>query len=317
MLHETPYSNPIAPQWMYPDWGYREYCETEFTYTFGSAGASTDSPLTIPAAGLFGHPLQFSRDAEFHIVDWKVWGVDTAQATVNTGLEVRLVDAAGKHRINNFVPVLQACGFVAKSWVVPAGGVQRLDVKNTTGGAVTVFITFRGFKRYQHLGCPVPPANAQPVPYVPLWARYSSAPDGWVDEPYIYEFPVWDVTAPFAGPIDGISLPMDTDAPFLLRSVGLVSPLVAESDTNWSARLATAQGNRLVLQINPYSQALPYATGVGFGGIELVPVKGRYVYPELYCPAGSVLSLDVYVSTTTNDSTGTLYLSGVKRQRKG
>lgn len=315
MIAETHYSNPLAPQWAFPDWGYREYCESEFTYVFGADGDVT--PLTIPAAGLFGHPLQFSRDAEFRIVDWYVWGVDTAQDTINTGLEVRLVDSTGKHRINNFIPVLQGCGFTARDWVVPPGGVQRIDVRNLTGGAVTVFITFRGFKRYQHLGCPVPPSNARPVPYIPLWARYSAAPDGFVDEPYIYEFDAWSVAAPFNGPIEGIPLPMDTDAPFLLRSMALVAPVAPESDLVWSARLATPQGNRLVLQINPASQTLPYATGSNFAGIELVPVKGRYVYPEVACQAGSVLGLDVYVSTTATLSTGTLYLSGVKRQRKG
>lgn len=313
-LLETPYSNPLAPQWMFPDWGYQRNCETEFTYTFPLDGVA----LTVPSAGLLNQQLQFGFDSEFHITDWYVWGVNTAQATVNTSIEVRLVDGTGKRRINDFIPVLQACGPVAKSWIVPPGGVQRLDVRNLTGGDVTVFIAFRGFKRFQTRDCRTLLDGFNPIPYIPLWARYTAPPTGYVDAPFVFEFSAWNVTAAFNGVIESVPFPLDTDAPYIIRSV-VVNATNSDASTRWAARLVTPFGNRLALHANPNSQTQtpgPYAMGTNFAGTTFTPTRGRNVYPEIVCPAGSILALDVSIALTAGTSSGILRVNGVKRQKR-
>lgn len=313
-LIETPYSNPLAPQWMFPAWGYSQFCESEFSYMFPLSGDA----VTIPAAGLMNQQLQFSWDSEFHITDWQVYGVNTAQGTVNTGIEVRLIDGNGKRRINDFIPVLQACGPVPKAWTVPPGGVQRIDFRNTTGGDVTVLIVFRGFKRFQGAACGQIPAGFQPVEYVPLWARYTMPPVGYHDEPYVFQFNAWNVTtAPFNSPLENIPFPLDTDAPFIIRSV-TVNATNSDAFTSFAVRLVTPFGNRLVLQANPGSQTQapgPYALGTNAGGTTFVPVRGRNIYPEIVCPAGSILGLDVQLNMSAGTSSGILRVNGVKRQR--
>jgi hypothetical protein len=312
MKPEQPYSNPLCPQWQLPQWGAQSYCETEFTYTFTGAGTQT---LTVPAAGLNAQLLQFSNDAEFHITDWNVWGIGTPQETINTGLEVRLIDDTGKRRITNFVPVLQACGVVAADWVVGPGGVQRLDIRNTLGVSVQVVIAFRGYKRFQHLDMPPNPPGFDAVPFTPLWARYSAPPPGYVDEPYTYEFPLWNVTGPLTREVPEIPIPMDTDAPFLLRSMAVVTSVAVESTTSWAARLVTDKGTRLALNIGVVSTTIPFLTNTNFAGTVFTPTSGRYVYPELLCAAGSVPAVDLYLSVAAETFSGVLYLYGVKRHR--
>lgn len=309
--NQTPYSNPLAPQWRYPDWGHHRYCESEFTYRF----PLTTGPLTIPTPGLMNQQLQFGFDAEFHITSWNVYGVDTAQATIDTGILVRLSDTFGKRRINGFVQVQQACGAVPADWVISPGGTPRIDFHNTIGVDVTVYVVFRGYKRFQNLGCPQLPPDYRPVPYTPLWARYSVAPAGYVDEPFVFEFSVYSLTAPVNGVLQGFPFPLDTDAPFLLRGIEFDS-VNTDPTTRIGARIVTPQGNRLVLQANPASISNPYATGTNFAGTTYTPALGRAIYPEIVCPAGSTFQVDVNAVLTGGTATGTLRLNGVKRQKQ-
>jgi hypothetical protein len=296
---------------MYPDWGYHDHCETEFTYRF----PILTTPYTIPAAGLMNQQLQFDFDSEFHITDWYVVGVDTAQSTINTGIHVRLSDTFGKRRISNFVSVLQACGAVPKDWVVSPGGTPRIDFANTTGGPVTVYLVFRGYKRFQNMGCPTLPREFTPVVYQPLWARYSAPPPGYKDEPFVFEFDAYSITAPFSGAVEGIPFPLDTDAPFFLRGIEFNSTN-SDPTTRIGARIVTPQSNRLVLQCNPSSIDNPYAVGTNFAGTTFTPALGRALYPELVCPAGGVLSMDVNVVCTVGTAVGKVRVNGVKRQRE-
>jgi len=259
--------------------------------------------------------LQFGFDAEYHVTDWQVYGVDTSQASVNTGIQVRLSDTFGKRRISNFVTVQQACGAVPADWVISPGGTPRIDFHNTLGVSATVYVVFRGYKRFQNIGCPALPPDFRPVAYTPLWARYSTAPLGYVDEPFVFEFPVYALTAPQNGVIQGFPFPLDTDAPFLLRGIEFDSTNT-DAGTRIGVRIVTPQGNRLVLEANPASQANPYATGTNFAGNTFTPALGRAIYPEIVCPAGSVFAVDVNAVMTAGTATGTLRLNGVKRQKQ-
>lgn len=307
----TPYSNPLAPQWMYPDWGHHQYCESEFLYRFPLSSA----PFTIPTTGLLNQQLQFSFDSEFHITTWYVYAVDPSeQAQVDTDIYVRLSDTFGKRRISAFVSVVQAGGAVPADWVISPGGTPRLDFQNTSGAPIDVYVVFRGFKRFQNQGCPALPPDFHPVNYQPLWARYSMPPAGYVDEPYVFEFSAFSITAPFTGMQEGIPFPLDTDAPYYLRGVEFNS-VNSDVTTRIGARLVTPQGNRLVLNANPTSIANPYAIETNFAGTSFVPALSRAIYPEIVCPAGGVIALDVNVVCTAGTAVGTLRLNGVKRHR--
>lgn len=303
MLGETPYSNPVAPQWAYPDWGVTPHCESDFTYTF---------PITVPTAGVSNRALQFGFDSSFHITDTYVRGLN--QDAVNS-FEVRLVDDTKKRRVNNFVQVNHYNGFVPKSWVVAPGGVQRIDIRNLSGISHDVWVIFRGRKRFQNIGCVNPPAGYAPVEYTPLWARYSVAPFGFEDEPFVYSFDVWDVTAPIDRLVEGVPLALDTDAGFLARSVTM-NVTSSDANTLWAARLVDPSGRRLALQINQGSTTLPYPITTNFGGPNSVATTGRNIYPELSAPAGSVLGLDVRLVLTAGTSVGVVRIQGVKRHKK-
>jgi len=306
LIPETPYGNPIAPQWMFPDWGNSPWCESDFTYTF---------PLTIPVAGLQAHPLTFGRDSEFHVVQFFIYAV--TQSAIDNAVEVRLVDDVGKRRVNAFVQVANLNSYVARDWVVAPGGTQRIDVRNLTGGSVNVWVVFKGRKRFQQQACaPVAPGFCQ-VDYVPTWARYSVAPPGFVDEPYIYQFVMWNITAPVNITVEGTPIPMDTDAPFLVRSVSVRNAVVPDGATTFAARLVDCYGDRLVLNVNPGLTSNPYALEACFAGQTLISSFARPMYPELVCPAGGVMALDLRVVATVGQTSGILYLNGVKRHRVG
>lgn len=297
------YSNPCAPQWAYPDWGVSPYCESDFTYTF---------PLTVPITGLVNQPLAFGFDSTFAVVEWDLFAVNQDAADL---FEVRLTDDKGKRRINNFIQVADARGFVPAPWFIAPGGVQRIDIKNLSGGEHAVWVKFRGRKRFQNVGCVAPPPGFAQIEYIPLWARYSVAPPGYEDEPYVYSFPLWDLTAPVDSLVEGVPLALDTDAGFLARSV-VMHVLNTDASTLWSARLVDPSGKRGALQINPGSSVLPYQLDLNFGGDLTIATSGRKIYPEMSCPAGSVMAVDLRLLGVNGTSTGIIRIQGVKRHKK-
>lgn len=301
LLAEIPYANPLAPQWQFPDWGNSPWCESQFSYTF---------PLVIPTAGLIAQQLQFGYDSEFHATDWRIYAVN--QDSANIAIEARLVDAEGKRRNNAYIQGQQLTGYLARDWVVKPGGVQRIDIRNLSGGELAIWVVFNGRKRFQYQQCAPLPQGFAPVTYVPLWARYSVAPPGYKDEPYTFHYEMWNVTAPFDSRVEGVPIQMDTDAPFYARTVN-VDALAVDGTTLWEARLVDAYGNRLGLNVNADTSNNPYALKDNMAGVGPVSTGGRTIYPELISPAGGVMALDLNLTVSAGTTTGRLYLHGVKR----
>lgn len=307
-LPEIPYSNPLAPPWMFPQWG-NPWCEQEYTYTF---------PVVVPAAatGPSGQlRLDFDVDSEFHVVDTYIRYID--QDVINDSVLVRLTDATNKRRNSDYITVRDYNGFIPRDWIIPPGGKQRLElVSLTAADPRTVWVMFRGFKRFQYQRCAPIPAGFKPVQYVPLWARYSAPPPGFVDESYTYEFEVYNVTGPAPAQPQNATFGLDTDAPFLLRTI-TVESVTIDGGAVLVLRLIDPWGNVNVLQANPASRNVPYSYIDNFAGSPFSSTFGRSVYPELICPAGSVLGVQALVTVGATTAQGIVRCQGVKRFRQG
>lgn len=307
-LPEIPYSNPLAPPWAFPQWG-QPWCDLEYTYTFL---ATVPAAVDGPSAQL---RLDFDVDSEFHIIDTYIQNIE--QDAINDSVLVRLTDATNKRRMSDYITVRDYNGFIPRDWIVPPGGKQRLELKSLTAVTTTVvYVVFRGFKRYQYQRCAPIPQGFQPVQYIPLWARYSAPPPGFVDESYVYELEVFNVTGPVTNQPQNSTFGLDTDAPFLLRNITIESES-PDGDVYQVLRLVDPWGNLNVLQTNPASRNVPYAYFDNFGGDSIVSTLGRSVYPEIICPAGSVLGMQALITVGATTAVGTVRLQGVKRFRQG
>jgi hypothetical protein len=149
----------------------------------------------------------------------------------------------------------------------------------------------------------------RPNPYRPNYAMYSKAPEGYHDEPFEY---VWSFQRTLAagsvtlGDLDSLNNPLqfDPDADFYLRGIAVVVDQVPVSasttfvNINFGMRLRDAFDRPLddgfiplpAYAVNPTSNG-PFPSPAGS------PV-GTPNYPELYCPASSVMYADFQAENT-------------------
>jgi hypothetical protein len=296
-----PYGNPLVPQWCLPSWGYKGPCDTEFTYTF-----SFSIPANTTRQNL---PLPFGQDAEFHTVRMGV--VTEAELTV---LEMRLRDGNNTKVINDWMQAADLVGTVSKDWIAGPGSTWRLDVRNLSGGDITFFITFRGFKRFTQLQCTPAPAGFQPVEFAPLWARYSAAPAGFIDLPFSLEVTAFAITGATTREQLGNPLLADSDALWLVRGV-TVELTVSDGDSTVQLRLVDGFGNRLAREGN--RDSLGFLFDTTFAGSGPLIARTKPIYPEVPVPANGYLQLDYRAQLTAGTATGVVRLHGVKRYKVG
>jgi hypothetical protein len=148
-------------------------------------------------------------------------------------------------------------------------------------------------------------------------------PPGFEDVPWLYPFPLPDQGSPSIYPISHFPLAFDFDADFLLRGMwGLASSSSSNTNSSLAVRLYDAYGNRMSDDLVPFlslaTPAVNYNYGFSHYGFVWSLLSPASLEPELFCPAGSAMQidLDVLPGTPAGDSSGAmLYLFGVKRYK--
>lgn len=133
------------------------------------------------------------------------------------------------------------------------------------------------------------PITFDPTPYIPLYSRYSKAPQGTEDSFFVHYY---EITVPVSG-LQRYPLQIENDADFYWRAT------MGSQDSIFQLQFFDAFGN-------PVSSDLDYAINtMAFQQ----PVPN---WPEAFCPKGSIVSV-----TASNFSgvsaTLTIALIGVKR----
>jgi hypothetical protein len=167
--------------------------------------------------------------------------------------------------------------------------------------------------------------QAQPMyPYVPNWAMYSRAPDGWHDEPFEY---VFTFQQNFTGGTSTVSqanltnqpLQLDPDADFFMRGIAVlqdqvktgVEPVIGP--ILFSMRLRNAFGRPLDSNYIPMG-AYAARPNLSTGTPQLTdPWQATPWYSELYFPANSALWADFQALNVGYYYSFHIYLKGVKR----
>lgn len=296
-----PYGNPLAPQWMLPAWGYQGPCDTEFSYTFSFTVTANSTRQNLP--------LPFGQDAEFHSIRL---GIVTESEL--TDFEIRIKDGNNTRMINDWMQAANAVGTLSKDWEVTPGSTWKLDVRNLSGASITFWLTFRGFKRFRQLQCTPAPAGFAPVDFVPLWARYSAAPAGFIDLPFSMEITPFALSG--ASTVEQLGNPLlaDSDALWLLRGI-TVELTVSDGSSEMQLRLVDAFGNRLAREGNRESSGFLFDTT--FAGAGPLIARTKPIYPEVPVPANGFLQLDYKAQLSAGTATGVIRLHGVKRYRVG
>jgi hypothetical protein len=169
---------------------------------------------------------------------------------------------------------------------------------------------------------PTTSRQSYPYQYVPNWAMYSRAPEGWHDEPFefVFQFQATGITSLVAATATNQPCQIDPDADFFMRGLAVLQDIVAHSKTAlyipMQMRLRNAFGRPLDNAFIPMSA---YAASPNFTN---GPVNGDLWqaspwYPELYIPANGALWMDFEPLTTLgvdqNYYSIHVYLQGVKR----
>jgi len=138
--------------------------------------------------------------------------------------------------------------------------------------------------------------------FVPMFKQYSSPPEGCTDQDYDYYFP-FSVTAL----LERFQQPMimDPDADFYLRGLmGIPSSAVASVFGALKVKITDPYGNLLV-------SAYTYMENI-FG----ISGKAAPIWPEIICPASSVLYFDFQDVLNGAAYTAPVGLRGVKRVKE-
>lgn len=126
--------------------------------------------------------------------------------------------------------------------------------------------------------------------YRPQFA-YPRAPEGSRDEPYEYFFdqtnePALMIDISPGQQIEGIPLPLDADAEFRARAIQIGN--AATLSAPLGIRLRDGLGNYLSKEYVPIQFFCGYTGSGDFEGGEACALE-----PELICPAGGSLSIDI------------------------
>jgi hypothetical protein len=130
------------------------------------------------------------------------------------------------------------------------------------------------------------------TPYVPLWERYSQAPQGYEDHWYIHYYPIAILANAI---IDQTPLLIDTDADFYWRA------LMTNTPKQFLIRFWDPWGNMLANRRDIQEEVAHN-------------IQPAVFFPEILCPRGSTVKLDITEYTGVN-GTIEIALIGVKRYK--
>ena len=145
--------------------------------------------------------------------------------------------------------------------------------------------------------------------YRPQYA-YPRTPRGFEDETFHYSFDSTNTTLlgvaiAAGGQANNIMLPLDPDAPFIVRGLKI---LLGTAGSNLDVQLKTPWGDYISTVPIPLRR---WADGGGraIAGKLVVPFE-----PEVECPAGGSWSLYLYNPTSGNVNPPAITLYGIKRR---
>lgn len=278
--------NPLAQAFRLPS----------FEFPYAAIRYTRDKTFTVGAgAGVYSQQIQLDRDADM-LINELAFGIGAANPGTITA---RFKTNDGKRMSYDLIPVEELSGPLFPPMLMDAGTNLYVDLFNSGAGSIDVQVLLKGWRQYQ----PVTPQPCVqgfvPEEYLPLWQRYSAAPEGWHDEPYVYPF---ILTCASGAQKLKQPLPMDDDAVFLWRGISGIDALGGGGGLQkfifWDA-----WGNPLS------SDFVVQANELGPGGI------CRPIYPEVVCPASSVPQVDQAEYTGGGDAETRVSLVGVKRFR--
>lgn len=278
------YSNPMAQAWRLPSF---EAPEVNLRYTYG--------PSFTVAAGtvLYDQPIPINSNADFIT---REFAFDIGAANPGT-IRVRFKDMSGQRQSRDMLAIEELRGPLPLSWRLPRVGQIKVDIQNTGGSDISVQVILKGVEVFQPLGINTCMPGFEPEDYVPLYERYSIPPPGWHDEPSDQYFEITRTAS--QNRINVLQMP--TDADFYWRGitgynntgdgVGLLKLLFSDAWDNQLSSAAILQGNEIG-----------------------VAPQARPVYPEVCCPAYSILNVQA-TEYTANACKLRYALRGVLRYR--
>lgn len=133
--------------------------------------------------------------------------------------------------------------------------------------------------------------NIQNTPYRDISTRYSKPPVGFEDHWYIHYY---EISVSAAQVVNQLPLLIDTDADFY-----------------WRATMGNQPGSFLMRFWDPFGNMLSDNLDVQENVVS--NVQPAVHYPEIYCPRGSTVKVDITNLLVKSSNTMKLALIGVKR----
>lgn len=273
--------NPICPAWRYPS----------FEFETAALRYVKDRTFTVPTTGSFGLELNIDQDSDL-LINEISFGVDAADPGE---IQARLTND-GKRLSRDLLMVEEISGPLFTPMFCRQGAKVMIDLTNASGDSQDVQVQLKGWRQYGPLGAGQCAPGFEPESYLPIWKRYSSPPAGWHDEPYDYYF---ELPILASATRNKIPLPLDNDAVFLMRG------MCGFSDE------ADGAGYQRLLFWDPWGN--PLAQSLDLQGNVLGTENNlKTLFPEVLCPAGSVLQVD-QAEILGAATTARVVLRGVKR----
>lgn len=291
LILPVPYSNLMAPPWRLPNFETRQ---VPLRWSYGGT-------FTVPALSLVSNvsiPMNGDSDFECRELAFNVATIPGGTVTTPGAIRVRFKNSMGKRLSSDLLDVESLEGPLPISMILPRANKFYIDIQNLDSSDLSVQVILKGVELFEPLGINRCMPGFEPEEYIPMYDFYSTPPRGWHDEPFDYYFPL----TVLRGARKTTPLPMDPDADFYWRGISGYDK--ANNTALQTLRFVDAFGNQLsqtyVTQGNALGTA-PYA---------------RPMYPEVCCPAHSVLTVDqVEYANGAFDAELRLAMRGVKRFR--
>lgn len=291
LILPVPYSNLMAPPWRLPNFETRQVpLRWSYGGTFTVLASTLQSNVSIPMNG--------DADFECRELAFYVSTIPGGTATTPGSIRIRFKNSLGKRLSSDLLAIEDYEGPMPISMILPRSSKIYMDIQNIDVNDLSVQVILKGVELFEPLGINRCMPGFEPEKYIPMYDFYSVPPDGWHDEPFDYYFPLTCL----AGTRKTTPLPMDPDADFYWRGITGFDAL--NNTALQTLRFVDAFGNQLsqgyVVQANALGAA-PFA---------------RSLYPEVCCPANSVMTVDQveYVNGAFN-AEARIALRGVKRFR--
>jgi len=289
LILPVPYSNPYAQPWRLPNFE-TPYVPLRWTYggTFTVAAGTTVFNQAIP---INGNADFWARELAFYVAT-----IPGGTAPNAGSITVRFKDSLGKRWMPDMLTIEELEGPMPISQRCLRTTQILVDIANTDAVDYNVQVILKGIEEFEPLGINRCMPGFDPERYIPLYDMYSIPPEGWHDEPFDYWFDI-DATA---GQRLQTLLPMEGDADFYWRGItGYANGAAGRQTLRFIDAWQNQLSQNFVVQANVLGTA-PYA---------------RPIYPEVCCPAYSVLAVDQVEYLGAAASSISMAFRGVKRFR--